>query len=51
MTADIDRRLRFLSECVGIGPWLVARKVKPPVCLYRGQPEGGRATAAPGVRG
>jgi hypothetical protein len=35
---DIDSRLRFLSEKVGIGPWFVARNVRLPVCLYRGNP-------------
>lgn len=35
---DIDRHLKFLSDTAGIGPWFVARNVRLPVCLYRGQP-------------
>lgn len=35
---DIDQHLKFLSDKAGIGPWFVARNVKLPVCLYRGQP-------------
>ncbi len=35
---DIDSRLGFLSEKVGIGPWFVARNVRLPVCIYRGEP-------------
>ena len=34
---DIDKHLKFLSDKAGIGPWFVARNVKLPVCLYRGQ--------------
>jgi hypothetical protein len=35
---DIDSRLDFLSQTVGIGPWFVARNVRLPVCIYRGEP-------------
>jgi hypothetical protein len=35
---DIDRHLRFLSDKASIGPWFVARNVRLPVCIYRGQP-------------
>lgn len=34
---DIDSRMGFLSEKAGIGPWFVARNVRLPVCIYRGQ--------------
>lgn len=35
---DIDARMRFLADKVGIGPWFVARDVRLPECLYRGRP-------------
>lgn len=35
---DIDSRMKFLSEKVGIGPWFVSRNVRLPVCIYRGKP-------------
>jgi hypothetical protein len=35
---DIDSRMKFLSEKVGIGPWFVNRNVRLPVCIYRGEP-------------
>jgi len=34
---DIDHRMKFMSEMVGIGPWFVARNIRLPVCIYRGQ--------------
>lgn len=34
---NIDERMQFLSEKVGIGPWFVARNVRLPVCIYRGR--------------
>lgn len=38
VVTNIDERMRFLSERVGIGPWFIARDVRLPVCLYRGRP-------------
>ena len=35
---DIDSRMRFMAEVVGIGPWFVAREIRIPVCVYRGRP-------------
>jgi len=35
---DIDSQLKLLSDKAGIGPWFVARNVRLPVCIYRGQP-------------